>query len=100
MRSKLILLLLIFSKSIFSIEVDGIIKGNKTEFYYVYHGSSKKTYTFEKRHNFMMDKRKQVIGYMVHTLNNADSIFTEELFDLSLQLARRISVKAFFSLPT
>ena len=47
MRSKLILLLLIFSKSIFSIEVDGIIKGNKTEFYYVYHGSSKKTYTFE-----------------------------------------------------
>ncbi len=52
--------------------------------------SDQKTYTFEKRHNFMMDKRKQVIGYMVHTLNNADSIFTEELFDLSLQLGYRL----------
>ena len=47
MRFKLILLLLIFTKSIFSIEVDGIIKGNKAEYYYIYDGSSKKTYTFE-----------------------------------------------------
>ncbi len=52
--------------------------------------SDNKTYTSNKRFELLVDKREQIIDYMLQLFGCQDRVFSENLFDCSINLGYRI----------